>query len=548
MTSAAPVKMTTPLASTYDQGTDVQPAVSWSNPNKDAYPTTSSSTTTTTTSTTTSIPSSTTPASTTAALERNLNPLDKEDPRLQTKALPFSNPNSADIAASVQSPVIDEPPHHLSSAAAALHLHNGNILDRTMDQIRGWVQSFHQPSGDQYEEYVEEVPSKGTGSTVDAAKARLNDIAQQTSSTLQQVGNVASDKAAAVSSTVRAGAGELQTRVGDAVHVVSDRANATVQQVKSSVNEFIAQHQSQPGEPLGSTISSTISNSIGQQLPSQAVVKEKVSALAEPLAQQASSSSAFLGSFVQQYLSTYRDFFAALRRQSLPLQAMTGLLFVTHFVLPLFFFEKGSARSVIYCYVLASLLSHLTFFLSGHLRYLFLAHLVFVPMLISLTLHAGFGEASQANAAGDNYDDGNTFKAMLYAPLSLRSYLFVLWLRLVLMVQASLLTLDAVNVLDLLGFSLETRRGQEMALINRSVAQMRRNFAHQVSPPTTSNAQHSQRHTQTSTSSSTRPSEQRQEQVVVQSHEQQPSGMQNTEGLRERKAVHPTYYINNQRV
>ena len=355
MAATEPLRLTTPLASTYDQGTDVQPAVSWANPNKDAYPTTSSTTTTNTTATTYK-PAAPTPTSTTTALEKNLNPTDKEDPRMQTKALPFPNSDSADIAASVVTPAVNDAP--LQSSLSALHLHNGNILDRTMDQIRGWVQSFQQRSSDEYEEYSEELndqhPTKGTG-TVDAAKAKLNDLAQQTSSTFQQVSSVASDKATAMSSTVRAQAGELQNRMGDVANTVSDRANATVQQVKSTVNDFIASHQSQPGESIGSTISHNLS----QQLPSQAVVKEKVSAIIPPLAQQASSSSAFLGSFVQQYLATYRDFLLALRRQSLPLQAMTAALFITHFVLPFFFFEKGPARSVIYCYVLASLLSHL---------------------------------------------------------------------------------------------------------------------------------------------------------------------------------------------
>jgi len=202
---------------------------------------------------------------------------------------------------------------------------------------------------------------------------------------------------------------------------------------------------------------------------------------------------------------------------------------------------------------LSSILSHLTYFLSGHLRYMFLAHLVFVPMLVSLTLHAGFNEAGQVSQLFNRIDDGDNLKAAVIAPFSARSYTFVLWLRLVLMVQSALLTLDCVNVLDLLGFSLETRRGQEMSLINRSVQQMRRNFAHSVAPPSSLTSPTAATASRTSSSQSHNQSAEQQH-VLVQSEEQQ-SSETGSSGLRARKAVkqqshqpHPTVYVNEERV
>ena len=403
-----------------------------------------------------------------------------------------------------------------------------------------------QSSAADYDEYADRQQS---GSSVDSAKAKLADVQQQASSTLSAYSSAAADKAHAVQDAISRQAGGLQARVGDVVHTVSDKAAATAGQVKQQVNQFIATHQTS-GEQL--------SNSISQQLPSASQVKQQVSAIVPPLAQQASTSYAFLGSFVSQYLSTYRDFVLAMRRQSLPLQAMTAVLVVTHFVLPIFFFDKGAARSVISCFVVSSLLSHLTFFLSGHLRYTFLAHLVFVPMLLSLTLHAGFNEAGTVNKMMERLDDGNNLSAAAIAPFSVRSYTFILWLRVVLMVQAALLTLDAVNVLDLLGFSLETRRGQEMTLINRSVQQMRRNFAHSVAPPSlqSPNAQSSRNTATATTSTQSRVTQQPSEQHVVVQSEEQLAG--DSTGLRARKAgkahshtqqqQHPTVYVNEERV
>ena len=115
----------------------------------------------------------------------------------------------------------------------------------------------------------------------------------------------------------------------------------------------------------------------------------------------------------------------------------------------------------------------------------------------------------------------------------------------------SLMTLDAVNVLDMLGFSPGDAQGAgdgpHQPLASQ---QMRRNFAHSVAPPTTSHA--ATKRTSSTSSSSSRPSEDSQEQVLVQSHEQQPASS-SSEGLRERKpqggqAAHPTFYINNQRI
>jgi len=132
------------------------------------------------------------------------------------------------------------------------------------------------------------------------------------------------------------------------------------------------------------------------------------------------------------------------------------------------------------------------------------------------------------------------------------------------MVQSALLTLDAVNVLDMLGFSLETRRGQEMTLINRSVQQIRRNFAHTVAPPSMKipSTSSSSAPSTASKTSSTITQEKRPQNggmqsqyaadVIVQSHEQ-PANTTTSE-LRQRQskskpvAVHPTYYVNNERV
>ena len=536
-TATQPLRSTNPVAATYDQGNDVQPAVSWTNPNKDSYPSSVTSTTTTTTSTATATAG---PGSTSAALEKNLNPMDKEDPRLSTKALPFGSVDSSELASTVHTEYTEQQlPSSVTHPAGLDYEHNGNILDRTMDQIRAWVHSFNHDK--QQQAYYDEQSERQQPSTMDSAKARLADVQQQASSTISAYSSAAADKAHAMQDALSRQAGGLQTKVGDVVHQVSDKAAATAGAVKQQVNDFIATHQSS-GEQL--------STSISNQLPSADAVKQRVSAIVPPLAQQASTSYAFMGSFLTQYLSTYRDFVLAMRRQSLPLQAMTALLVITHFVLPWFYVDKSAARSVLSCFVVSSILSHLTYFLSGHLRYMFLAHLVFVPMLVSLTLHAGFNEAGQVSQLFDRIDDGKNLSAAAIAPFSVRSYTFILWLRLVLMVQAALFTLDCVNVLDLLGFSLETRRGQEMTLINRSVQQMRRNFAHSVAPPS-SLASPANSTARSTSARSTQPDEQQQQHVVVQSEEQLASS---GSGLRARKTVvkqqqpHPTVYVNEERV
>ena len=397
--SPAPIRVTNPVSASYDEGMDVQPNASWS---KAPLPPQAQPTTTTTTLTTSSntVLTANSPANAAVALERNLNPVDKEDPLLRTKVLPFAAASPSDVAASVQTGPVQSLPNTATHPGQAEYYadHNGNILDRTMDQIRSWVHSFKQNAQDEYEEYVDEEADSQheQPSTIDNVKSALTGVQQQAASTLHNVSAAASQQAQQVGNTVRQQAEVVQTRVGDVAHAVGDRAAATVGQVKATVNEFIASHQSSSGEPLTTTIGNTIS----AQLPSQAAVKQQVSAIIPPLAQQASSSYAFLGSFAQQYLSTYRTFLLALRRQSIPLQMMTGMLVLTHALLPLFFFDKAPARSVLYCFGLASVLSQLTFFLSGHLRYMFLAHLVFLPMLVSLTLHAGFGEAADVQRLG----------------------------------------------------------------------------------------------------------------------------------------------------
>ena len=557
-TATQSVRGTNPVAATYDQGNDIQPAVSWSNPNKDSYPaSTTVQSTTTTTTTSTKGASAATPRSTTAALEKNLNPLDKEDPRLETKALPFGSVDSAELATTVHTEMSEQQQPSSITHPGTDYEHNGNILDRTMDQIRAWVHSFNHDK--QQSSYYDEHTDRAQPSTMDNAKASLANVQQQASSTYNTYSTAAVNQAHAVQDAISRQAGGIQARVGDMAHTVSDKAQATAGVVKQQVNEFIASHQGQ-GEQ--------ISSQLREQLPSADDVKQRVSAIVPPLAQQASTSYAFLGSFLSQYLSTYRDFVLAMRRQSLPLQAMTAVLVITHFVLPWFFLDKSAARSVLSCFVVSSVLSHLTYFLSGHLRYMFLAHLVFVPMLISLTLHAGFDEAAQVSSLWNKVDNGDNMKAALIAPFSLRAYTFVLWLRVVLMVQAALLTLDAVNVLDLLGFSLETRRGQEMTLINRSVQQMRRNFAHSVAPASgsltspTSASSTSRTATSSSSQHPRNSTNEQQSHIVVQSEEQQ-GGSDDSTGLRARKTTttkqstsatkqqphqHPTVYVNEERV
>jgi len=546
MATATQPRGTNPLAATYDQGTDIQPAVSWTNPNKDSYPTSSVTSSTTVTTTSTAPTTATATAATTStaqAMEQNLNPLDKEDPRMNTKALPFGTIDSTDIANTVHTSYTEQQlPSSVTHPASGEYEHNGNILDRTMDQIREWVHSFNADKQQQsyYDEQADRQPS-----SMDSAKARLADVQQHASSTISAYSSAAADKAHAMQDAISRQAGGIQAKVGDVVHQVSDKAAATAGAMKQQVNEFIATHQSS-----GEQLSASISN----QLPSADQVKQSVSAIVPPLAQQASTSYAFMGSFLSQYLSTYRDFVLAMRRQSLPLQAMTALLVVTHFVLPWFYVDKSAARSVLSCFVVSSILSHLTYFLSGHLRYMFLAHLVFVPMLVSLTLHAGFNEAGQVSQLFNRIDDGDNLKAAVIAPFSARSYTFVLWLRLVLMVQSALLTLDCVNVLDLLGFSLETRRGQEMSLINRSVQQMRRNFAHSVAPPSSLTSPTAATASRTTSAQPHNNNSAEQQHVTVHSEEQQSSEM-GSAGLRARKGVkqqshqpHPTVYVNEERV
>jgi len=175
-----------------------------------------------------------------------------------------------------------------------------------------------------------------------------------------------------------------------------------------------------------------------------------------------------------------KEFAVALRQQNAVVLAITALTFVNHFVVPWFFLDKSAARSVIYSYVLASLAAHFSYFVSGHLRYQWLGHLVFVPMVLSLLFNQGFREAGDVSELIDSFKQGDRFGTAFAAPFSLRSYLFVIWMRGILMNQAVVGTLDLVNVMDLLGLNLGTRSGQEIELIQGSMKNFRRQLAASV--------------------------------------------------------------------
>jgi len=521
---------TRPIDTSYDAGNDIQPGVSWANPNKDSYPASDVTMVKTTTVTKTKVTANNPKtagvqqdASVESSLEKNQIPMDKEDPTRRTKALPFANADSTEIRTQIQS---EEFQTRKSSSAESHNdsdlidnyseLHNGNILDRTMDQIRSWVHSFKNGET-QYEEVeVDDHHDNNGPSTMDNAKSQLNatkdtvtakasqlanstkdslsSMANSTTDTMNVAGNklnnikdtvmhTVNDYTHSVSETMNSAVknvGPLKetvtTRANELAHTLSDTASSTLNTVKSSVNEYIAPYQSSPNESLSTTVSNTISNT----LPTQTQLKTLSSNYLPPLMQQASSSYAFLGSFVTNYLMTYQDFFLMLRKQSLPLQMFTVMMFVTHFVLPWFFLDKSAARSVLYCYFIASVLSHGTFFISRSLRYMFLSHLVFVPMLISLTLHQGFSEAGDVSQLIDSFHNGEKVHTMFAAPLSLRSYLFILWLRVVLMNQATMFTLDLVNLSNMLGLSLETQRGQEGKLISSRVKVFRKKLAQNI--------------------------------------------------------------------
>jgi len=491
-------------------------------------------------------------------MQQNRIPTDNEDPSLQTKALPFASTNEQECEDLIKSG--EEPSISSSNIKSSVYQakgvikqtldHNGNVLDRTMDQIRGWVQSFK--TEPQYEEYEVEVDedsqslASSAKSTINQASASINQASEsakqsaaqasasakqslnqastsakqsvnqasasakqslnQASASTKQAANQASNKLGQIKDSAAVSINQLsnqaseqakvaQSKLGSlkdqVVHTVSDLStslNQTVHQyydsgfsgvsggvdsLKSSVNEFVASHPS---------INESINQATSQipSIPSSDSIRDYSSKMLPPLAQQASSSWAFAGSFLAQYFANMKEFMLALRQQNVVVLALTALTFVNHFVLPWFFLDKHAARSVIYSYVLASLAAHFTFFVSGHLRYQWLGHLLFVPMVLSLLFNQGFREAGDVAELIDSFKQGDRFGTAFAAPFSLRSYLFVIWMRGILMNQAVLGTFDLINVMDLLGLSLGTQLGEEMPLIQGSVKNFRRSLAASV--------------------------------------------------------------------
>lgn len=531
-------------------------------------------------------------------MEANRIPNDKEDPRYQTKALPFASTNEQEceeLIKTAQEPSIIQSTKQSFNQSIqgakqtinqSMEGHNGNVLDRTMDQIRGWVHSFK--SEPQYEEYEIEVDDdESTDQSIKAsanqaaasAKSSANQAAASAKQSLNQASasakssaaqasesakqtaasakqsinqsiNQASDKAAQVSASAKSSAAQASESAKQSVNQASASAKQTAAQVSESAKSAAAQASDKLGQmkdsasalpsqlssaasqqaavaqsklgslkdqvvhtvsDLGQTISQSVNQysatlhdtyesgvssvnefvashpSINQSinenlpsLPSTEQIRDYSSKMLPPLAAQASSSWAFAGSFLAQYMANMKEFAIALRQQNVVVLGFTVLTFINHFVLPWFFLDKSAARSVLYCYVLASLAAHFTFFVSGHLRYQWLGHLLFVPMVLSLLFNQGFREAGDVAELIDSFKQGDRVGTAFAAPFSLRSYLFVIWMRGILMNQAVLGTFDLVNVMDLLGLNLGTRWGEEMPLIQGSVKNFRRQLAASV--------------------------------------------------------------------
>jgi len=281
-----------------------------------------------------------------------------------------------------------------------------------------------------------------------------------------QVVHSVSDLGTSVSQSISQYTSALPSSTGE----VSEMANSSINSLKTTVNDFVSQYPS---------INQSINENM-PSLPSSDQIRDYSSKMLPPLAQQASSSWAFAGSFLAQYMANMKEFVMTLRQQNAVLLTVTALTFVNHFVLPWFFLDKSAARSVIYSYVLASLAAHFTFFVSGHLRYQWLGHLLFVPMVMSLLFNQGFREAGDVAELIDAFKNGDKVGTAVAAPFSLRSYLFVIWMRGILMNQAVLGTFDLVNVMDLLGMNMNTHLGEEMPLIQGSVKNFRRSLAASV--------------------------------------------------------------------
>jgi len=114
---------------------------------------------------------------------------------------------------------------------------------------------------------------------------------------------------------------------------------------------------------------------------------------------------------------------------------------------------------------------------------MFLAHLVFLPMLLSLVFSAGFSEAGDVSDVIAAVREDRPYHAAFVAPLSVRSYFFIVWLRVILILQSAMITMDAINVMDLLGMSLETRKGQEMTILRRRMKELRHQAAKTLAAP-----------------------------------------------------------------
>jgi len=532
-------------------------------------------------------------------LQSNRIPDDKEDPRQSTKALPFASTNEQeceDLIKSGSEPSIQQQAKGMiNQGKEAINQslsHNGNVLDRTMDQIRGWVHSFKaEPQYEEYEIEVDEAEESAKQSINEAsnkaaqmkdsaassinqagasAKQSLNQAAASASSTAASAKQAASQSINQASASINQAtdsakqslnqasnkAAQMKDSAAGSINQAASQASIKASQAKdsaaSSINQAANQASNKAGQlkesaagtinqlsnqasnqaqiassklgslkdqvvhtvsDLGQSVSSSISQYSGKlqesipdvshlresvteyyqsssipqtinenmpDIPSSDQIRESASRMLPPLAQQASSSWAFAGSFLAQYMQNMKQFMFALRQQNAVMLTLTALTFVNHFVVPWFFFDKSAARSVIYSYVLASLAAHATFFLSGHLRYQWLGHLLFVPMVMSLFFNQGFREAGDVAELIDSFKQGDRFGTAVSAPFSLRSYLFVLWMRGILMNQAVLGAFDLVNIMDLMGLNMNTRLGEEMPLIQGSVKNFRRSLAASV--------------------------------------------------------------------
>jgi len=156
----------------------------------------------------------------------------------------------------------------------------------------------------------------------------------------------------------------------------------------------------------------------------------------------------FVGLMMRHYLSTFSIFCSSVLNSSLPLTFVIFCSFFTHILLPLLFLDKTACRLVLSTSSLVFFVGHLIFLIDSHLRFVFFSHFISIPMLFSLVLYEGFEEQRDIGTIIEITESGHQLS--LFATTSFRSYLFIVWLRLFLLSEATLLTLDVIHLLALL--------------------------------------------------------------------------------------------------